>query len=160
MNYFIQSQQCSNQSAFLCDSHTKNHNDPQQKAGGQKWPLAISVEISSIWSPQAKQWYFSWHWLSRVANIYDTDQIKTHFLHSVLICIYSVRWSAHLYNLQAVYVVGEVFPWGGNSVIFSVCASISSTGVQLHEIDIWLDPRSLNEFYGALMFPKVNIIVK
>ena len=57
------------------------------------------------------------------------------------------------------YVVGEVFPWGGNSVIFSVCASISRTGVQLHEIDIWLDPRSLNEFYGASMFPKVNIIV-
>ena len=57
------------------------------------------------------------------------------------------------------YVVGEVFPWGGNSVIFSVCASISRTGVQLHEIDIWLDPRSLNEYYGALMFPKVNIIV-
>ena len=50
MNYFIQSQQCSIQSAFLCDSHTKNHNDPQQKAGGKKWPLAISVEISSIWS--------------------------------------------------------------------------------------------------------------
>ena len=58
-----------------------------------------------------------------------------------------------------VYVVGEVFPWGGNSVIFSVCASISRTGVQLHEIDIWLDPRSLNEFYGALKFPKVNSIV-
>ena len=57
------------------------------------------------------------------------------------------------------YMVGDVFPWGGNSVIFSVCASISRTGVQLHEIDIWLDPRSLNQFYGALMFPKVNIIV-
>ena len=53
----------------------------------------------------------------------------------------------------------EVFPWGGNSVIFSVCASISRTGVQLHEINIWLDPRSLNKSYGALMFPKVNIIV-
>ena len=51
-------------------------------------------------------------------------------------------------------MVGEVFPWGGNSVIFSVCASFSRTGVQLHEIDIWLDPRSLNKFYGALMFPK------
>ena len=60
---------------------------------------------------------------------------------------------------SSIYVVGEVFPWGGNSVIFSVCASISRTGVQLHEIDIWLDPRSLNEFYDALMFPKVNIIV-
>ena len=60
---------------------------------------------------------------------------------------------------EYIYVVGEVFPWGGNSVIFSVCASISRTGVQLHEIDIWLDPRSLNEFYDALMFPKVNIIV-
>ena len=57
-----------------------------------------------------------------------------------------------------VYVAGEVFPWGGNSVIFSVCAYISRTGVQLHAIDIWLDPRSLNEFYGALLFPKVNII--
>ena len=64
----------------------------------------------------------------------------------------------HVY-FRASYVVGEVFPWGGNSVIFSVCASISRTGVQLHEIDMWLDPRSLNEFYGALMFPKVNIIV-
>ena len=68
--------------------------------------------------------------------------------------------SNKLYLRQIVlYVVGEVFPWGGNSVIFSVCASISRTGVQLHEIDIWLDPRSLNQFYGALMFPKVNIIV-
>ena len=61
--------------------------------------------------------------------------------------------------LKNIYVVGEVFPWGDNSVIFSVCASISRTGVKLHEIDIWLDPRSLNEFYGALMLPKVNIIV-
>ena len=60
---------------------------------------------------------------------------------------------------ENLYVVGEVFPWGGNSVIFSVCASISRTGVQLHEIDIRLDARSLNEFYGALMFTKVNIIV-
>ena len=58
-----------------------------------------------------------------------------------------------------IYVIGEVFPWGGYSVIFSVCAPISRTGVQLHEIDIWLDARSLNEFYGALMFPKVNITV-
>ena len=52
--------QCSIQSAFLRDSRTKNHNDPykhalKQKVGGQKWPLAISVEISSFWSPQAKQ---------------------------------------------------------------------------------------------------------
>ena len=75
----------------------------------------------------------------------------------------SAKW--HLFRLglnvlmQNPYVVGEVFPWGGNSVIFSVCAPISRTGVQLYEIDIWLDPRSLNESYGALMFPKVNIIV-
>ena len=58
-----------------------------------------------------------------------------------------VTWSGR-------YFREEVIPW-----FFSVCASISRTGVQLHEIDIWLDPRSLNEFYGALMFTKVNIIV-
>ena len=69
----------------------------------------------------------------------------------------SVSWIFVI--LENKYVVGEVFPWGANSVILSVCASISRTGVHLHEIDIWLDPRSLNEFYGALMFPKVNIIV-
>ena len=75
INYFIQSHQtnqCSIQSAFLRDSRTKN--------------------------PQAKQCYFSWYRLSRVANIYDTDQIKTHLLHSILICIYSVRWSAQHYK--------------------------------------------------------------
>ena len=48
-----------------------------------------------------------------------------------------------------VYEVGEVFPWGGISVIFSVCVSISSVSDPLHEIDLWLDFRHTNKFYGA-----------
>ena len=61
------------------------------------------------------------------------------------------KWSS---TWSGRYFREEVIPW-----FFSVCASVSRTGVQLHEIDIWLDPRSLSEFYGTLMFPKVNIIV-
>ena len=87
----------------------------------------------------------------------DTEMIflSQKFKEWMAACIDSSPPMPHIY----VYVVGEVFPWGGNSVIFSICASISRTGGQLHEVNIWLDPRSLDEFYGALMLPKVNIIV-
>ena len=34
------------------------------------------MAISTFWSPQAKQWYFSWYWLSRVANSYDTQGLS------------------------------------------------------------------------------------
>ena len=34
----------------LCDSHTKNHNDPQQKAEGQKWPLPFLWQ-SQVFGP-------------------------------------------------------------------------------------------------------------
>ena len=63
-------------------------------------------------------------------------------------------------DITKTYVVEEVFPWGGNSVIFfQFYASISWTGVPLPEIDVWLDPGYLYEFYGALIYHKVEIIV-
>ena len=102
-------------------------------------------------------WNSSWHHSVAAENIRLAPNTYTAW----------VRTWSKLFSCKSVltvrsyriYVVGEVFPWGGNSVIFSVCASISRTGVQLHEIDIWLDPRSLDEFYGALMFPKINVRV-
>ena len=57
------------------------------------------------------------------------------------------------------YEVGEVFPWGGISVIFSVCVSISSVCDPLHEIDLWLDFRHNNKFYGAWISPKFQTMV-
>ena len=57
------------------------------------------------------------------------------------------------------YEVGEVFPWGGISVIFSVCVSISSVCDPLHEIDLWLDFRHNNQLYGAWISPKLQTMV-
>ena len=54
------------------------------------------------------------------------------------------------------YEVGEVFPWGGISVIFPVCVSISSFCDHLHEINLWLDFRHNNKFYGAWISPKIT----
>ena len=58
-----------------------------------------------------------------------------------------------------VYMDEEVFPWGGNSVIvFSLCVNFTY-GDSLPEIDIWLESRLLDIFYGALKYAKVEIIV-
>ena len=57
------------------------------------------------------------------------------------------------------YEVGEVFPWGGISLIFSVCVSISSVCDPLYEIDLWLDFRHNNKFYGAWISPKLQTMV-
>ena len=57
------------------------------------------------------------------------------------------------------YEVREVFPWGGISVIFSVCVSISSVCDPLHEIDLWLDFRHNNKFYGVWISPKLQTMV-
>ena len=58
-----------------------------------------------------------------------------------------------------VYMVEEVFPWGGNSVIvFSLCVNFMY-GDPLPEIDIWLESRLLDIFYGALKYAKVEIVV-
>ena len=57
------------------------------------------------------------------------------------------------------YEVGEVFPWGGISVIYSVCVSISSVCDPLHENNFWLDFRHNNKFYGAWISPKFQTMV-
>ena len=119
------------------------------------WPFVRGIPRSPVNSPHKGQWsgalmfYLICVWINGwVINRKAGDLRRYRAHYDIFVCKSYID-----------YVVGEVFPWGGNSVIFSVCASTSRTGVQLHEIDIWLYPRSLNEFYGALMFPKINIIM-
>ena len=46
-----------------------------------------------------------------------------------------------------------------NMCTCSVCASISSVCDPLHEIDLWLDFRHNNKFYGAWICPKFQTMV-
>ena len=73
-------------------------------------------------------------------RIWACDVTPTSRIHHTIKCRNLYRLSVYglwrvctkqwVYQNDKDYVVGEVFPWGGNSVIFSVCASISRTGVQ------------------------------
>ena len=93
----LSSVQCSIQSAF-CMIHTlKIPMTPKTESRESKMTLCHFCGNLNFWSPQAKR-YFSWCWLSRAVKISVKDQIKTHLLHSILICIYSVRFSAQHYK--------------------------------------------------------------
>ena len=59
-----------------------------------------------------------------------------------------------IFTRSGSYFREEVFPW-----FFSVCVSILSVCDPLNEIDLWLDFRHNNEFYGAWISPKLQTMV-
>ena len=80
--------QCSIQSAF-------DHNDPQNRKQGVKNDPLPFLWKSQVFGPHKQN--------NDISHDIDyqelqTFMIQTHLLHSILICIYSVRWSAQHYK--------------------------------------------------------------
>ena len=72
---------------------------PKTESRGSKMtPCNFCANLNFLVPTSKTMIYFSGYWLSRAVKISDTDQTKTHLLYSILICIYSVRFSAQHYK--------------------------------------------------------------